>query len=345
MRTAISLIFFFVVSQSLPAQKDLLHKEIVKILKFESPVDFNIVPGILVGVIDGDSTYVCSYGEVMSKDSVYELGSVTKPIVAWLVGKALDSLGWSVQDPVCRFMPDSLCSGNWKLLTIDQVIKHQSGLDRFLLPRPYNNYSSHTDTDIFSNKKQLAVDIKTMIPSPDKYWYSHVAYALFIWLFDHVGGIDQFSQHTLTEQLTMNHTGFCIADEEIAQGHGKDGRKQSPWHANAFAPAIGLKASLEDVITFIKYISPDLAERTPEFSSVLKKELANLSKKPEYKVIDGWFLIQSGLSLVFYHTGRTSGHQVSIAFIPGSRKGVVVFSNGAAGSNDLCLHVLDMIAK
>ena len=95
MRTTISLILFFVVSQSLPAQEDLLQKEIAKILKFESPVDFNIVPGILVGIIDGDSTYVCSYGEAMSKDSVYELGSVTKPVVAWLARQALDSLGWS----------------------------------------------------------------------------------------------------------------------------------------------------------------------------------------------------------------------------------------------------------
>ncbi len=345
MRTAISLILIFVVSQMLPAQQALLKKEIAKILKFESPVDFNLVPGILVGLIDGDSTYFCTYGQALSKDSVYELGSVTKPIVAWLVEKALDSLGWSVQDPVCRFIPDSLCTGNWKLLTIDQVIKHQSGLDRFLLSRPYENDNSHSGVDTFSSKNQLAVEIKTMIPSPGNYGYSHVAYTLFIWLFDHVGGLDQFSERCFNIQLGLNHLGFTVDDKEIARGHGLDGRKQPSWHANAFAPAIGLKASLDDVMTFLRYISPNLAEKTPKLTTSLKKELDSLSKKREYKVIDGWFLIQSGSSLVYYHTGRTGGHQVSVAFIPGSMKGVVVFSNGAAGSNDLCLRVLDMINR
>ena len=166
MRTTISLILFFVVSQSLPAQEDLLQKEIAKILKFESPVDFTVVPGILVGVIDGDSTYVMSYGEKLSRDSIFELGSVSKPIVAWLVGEALDSLGWSFEDPVCRFLPDSLCVGNWEWLTIDQVIKHQSGLDRFLLSRVYESNSSISRRDSFCDAKQLAAEINNMNPSP-----------------------------------------------------------------------------------------------------------------------------------------------------------------------------------
>ena len=345
MRTAFSFFLFLVVSHPVPAQQELLQKEIAKILKFEAPVDFNIVPGILVGVIDGDSTYVCSYGEKLSRDSVYELGSVTKPVVAWLVGKALDTLGWSFQDSVCRFMPDSLCTGNWKLLTIDQVIEHQSGLDRFLLSRGYESNSSISRRDSFCDAKQLAVEIKNMNPSPGSYWYSHVAYALFTWMFDHVGGINQFSQWKLHDQVGLNHIGFNIAVEEIAHGHGMDGRNQPPWHTNAFAPAIGLKSSLDDVMSFLRYISPNLAEKTPRLTTSLKKELDSLSKKREYKVIDGWFLIQSGSSLVYYHTGRTGGHQVSVAFIPGSMKGVVIFSNGAAGSNDLCLRVLDMINR
>ena len=90
MRTTISLILFLIVSHLLSAQQDLLQKEIAKILKFESPVDFNIVPAILVGIIDGDSTYVCSYGESMSKSRVYDLVCVTKTIVSWLFGNELD---------------------------------------------------------------------------------------------------------------------------------------------------------------------------------------------------------------------------------------------------------------
>jgi CubicO group peptidase (beta-lactamase class C family) len=344
MRTAISLILFLFVSQSLPAQQDLLQKEIAKILKFESPVDFSIVPGILVGIIDGDSTYVCSYGEAMSKDSLYELGSVTKPIVAWLVEKALDSLGWTKDKTVCNFLPDSLCHGKFALLTIDQVLNHRSGLPSLQI-LPIESKDSGSGPYAAYNFESFADDFATMTAFPGNYSYSNIAYAMLHWLFDKVGGLESFAQHRHMKPLELNNTGWNFPDDMIAQGHNKGGLPVSPWHTNAMAPAIGLKSSIDDVLTFLRYVSPQYAESAPTLTPAFKKEINTLSKHDEYKVFDGWFLIQSGSSLVFYHTGRTGGHQVSVAFIPGSRKGVVVFSNGAAGSNDLCLRVLDMIGK
>lgn len=344
MRTAISLILFLIVSHLLSAQQDLLQKEIAKILKFESPVDFNIVPGIFVGIIDGDSTYVCSYGESMSKDSVYELGSVTKPIVAWLVGMALDSLGWTKDITVCNFLPDSLCHGKFTLLTIDQVLNHRSGLPR-LQTLPIESKESISGPYAAYNYESFADDLATMTAFPGNYSYSNIAYAMLYWLFEKVGGLESFAQHRLIKSFELKNTGWNFPDDMIAQGHNKGGLPVLPWHTNAMSTAIGLKSSMEDVLTFLRYVSPQYAKSTPRLSPAFKKELNTLSKQDEYKVIDGWFLIQSGSSLVYYHTGRTGGHQVSVAFIPGSMKGVVVFSNGAAGSNDLCLHVLDMIAK
>jgi len=75
----------------------------------------------------------------------------------------------------------------------------------------------------------------------------------------------------------------------------------------------------------------------------LKRELKSLSRTGAYKVVDGWFVIRAGKSLVYYHNGRTGGHHVSIAFTPHLRKGVVVIANGAMGSNDLSLLILRMI--
>ena len=102
---------------------------------------------------------------------------------------------------------------------------------------------------------------------------------------------------------------------------------------------------MHDLLMFIKYISPDLATKSPILDAALRKELKVLSKKETFKVIDGWFLIESSSTLVYYHTGRTGGHHVSIAFIPGVRKGVVVISNGSLGSRELSLLVLDMVAR
>jgi hypothetical protein len=131
----------------------------------------------------------------------------------------------------------------------------------------------------------------------------------------------------------------------IAAGHGFDGRSQPPWHFDAMAIPMGLKSSLNDLMVILKVISPKLISDTQLLTPSLKKELKSLDKASEYKVIDGWFLIQSGNELIYYHTGRTGGHQVSIAFMPEKRKGVVVISNGALGSNELSLLVLNMINR
>ena len=69
-----------------------LRREIERILKFEKPVNDNIVPGFLVGVIDADSTFRFAFGEQANIHDLYELGSVTKPVVAWLINEALKKI-------------------------------------------------------------------------------------------------------------------------------------------------------------------------------------------------------------------------------------------------------------
>ena len=70
-----------------------------------------------------------------------------------------------------------------------------------------------------------------------------------------------------------------------------------------------------------------------------------LYKADEYKVIDGWFLMDSGKEWLYYKTGRTNGHQVTVAFMPQKGKSVIVFSNGTLGSGNLSLLVLDMVNR
>ncbi len=330
--------------QVLDGQEALLQREIGEIIRYEAGIDFNVLPGVLVGIMDGDSVYLCSYGEMLSPDAVYELGSLTKPIVAWLTDKALDSLGWNREVGVCHFLPDTLCVGNWPNLTLDRVIAHQSGLPRVgkgigqsesKIEDPYADY------DLI----HLSNDLDEMEPIPGKYSYSQMAYGLLSWLFQKVGGIESFTHHILTDPHGLAKTGWTFADELIAQGHGLDGRVQPPWHFDALLPAMGLKSSMNDLLKILQLMAPQLILDKPTLTPSLKKELKALDKAGEYMVLDGWFLIQSGDDLICYHTGRTGGHQVSIAFLPEKEKGVVVISNGALGSNELSLLVLNMVSR
>lgn len=338
------LIYLICPFQGLVGQSALLQKEIAEIIRYEANIDFTVVPGVLVGVIDGDSTYVCSFGQRMDKDSMYELGSLTKPVIAWLAQKALDSLGWGKDASVCLFLPDSLCRDGWHDLTVEDLILHHSGMPRFppgadekgtAVQDPYASY------DIL----HFAHDLQGISSLPGQYSYSHLAYGMLYWLFERVGGLESFAHRMLIGPLALQHTGWIFPDYAIAQGHGLDGRVQPPWHCNALSTAMGLKSSMSELMIFLKSVFSSLAVETPELTSALRKEMNLLSKSGAYKVVGGWFLIQSGDELVFYHTGRTGGHQVSVAFIPEKEKGVVVISNGAPGSNELSLLVLNMVNR
>ena len=82
----------------------------------------------MVGVLDGDSMYISSHGEPMDQTGIFELGSVTKPFVAWLTDQALDSLGWTREVSACRFLPDSLCNTKWESVTVEQLLSHRACL-------------------------------------------------------------------------------------------------------------------------------------------------------------------------------------------------------------------------
>jgi D-alanyl-D-alanine-carboxypeptidase/D-alanyl-D-alanine-endopeptidase len=325
-------------------QAENLRKEIEEIILYEAGIDFSVVPGVMVGVIDGDSMYISSHGQPIDQEAIFELGSVTKPFVAWLTDQALDSLGWTREVTLCRFLPDSLCTGPWETITVDDLLTHRAGLPR--LPDNIGSYDAPaTDPYVTYSIQHLAADVKLMTPQSGIYSYSNVGYAVLYWLFEKVGGMESFTSEKLLKPLQLKSTGWDIPDAQIANGHGMDGRVRPPWHSNALSPAMGLKSDMQDLLLFVKSISPDLASKTPVLDADLKKELKALSKNETFKVIDGWFLIESSSELVYYHTGRTGGHHVSIAFVPGARKGVVVISNGSLGSRELSLLVLDMVVK
>jgi CubicO group peptidase (beta-lactamase class C family) len=192
----------------------------------------------------------------------------------------------------------------------------------------------------------LSIDIQAMYPVPGMYSYSHIGYALLYWLFERVGGLEYFAQRTFRQyHLTGDGVGWNISDAHISPGHGFHGRIRPAWHTGSMEPAMGLKSTMSQLLYYLRLIAPVFHERIPELTAPLKRELRALERAGAYRVEEGWFLIRSGRSMIYYHNGRTGGHHVSVAFMPQLQKGVVVISNGAAVSNELSLQVLHMLRR
>lgn len=316
--------------------------EIGKILKHESPVDFDLVPGILVGVLFKDTSYICSFGHSMSPDSMYELGGVTQPIVYGLAIHALDSLGIALTDPVCLILPDSLCSEAWQTITINHLLEHTAGLPR--LP-PSLGMTGAPVTDPFAayDADELASDVQAISPVRDRFSYSYLGYGMLFWLFERVGGLESFSERWMTQPLHMQNTIWTVADARIAYGVGLDGQPQSTWHCAALAPAIGLKSSMHDLLIWLRREAEEQKTHPTQTTRSVKKATRSADKPQSAEA--GWFILKRGSKIYYFHAGRSGRHHLSIALIPGMDRAVIVISNGASGSGDLSLSILDMLIQ
>lgn len=338
----ISFVLFY--SPALTGQREQLEREIGKLIRYETRIDFSLVPGILVGVLDGDSMYICSFGQSLSADSAYELGSVTQPVVAWLAMQACDSLGYALEESVCSYLPDSLCHDQWTSLTIAQILSQQSGLNRFP-PSVGGGQEDLRDPYEMYDRAKLAEDMRLANPLPGAYAYSHFAFSVLNWLFDSVGGMEAFAQRRWFRPMKLENTSWNVDDSDVATGHGLNGSTFSPWHVNSLNPSLGLKSSMKDLLTLTDFFCDRIANQLPPWNKMQVRETKKAEADRTPQVVFGWYLTPSKKEWVCYHEGRTGGHHVSISFQPLSHKAVIVISNGAMGSDQLCFLVLDMISR
>jgi CubicO group peptidase (beta-lactamase class C family) len=326
------------------AQQDQLWNEIRKIIRFESGIDFQIVQGMVIGIWDQDSVYYLTYGEGLKTENLFELGSLTKPVVAYLTNEILLEKNESMQSSVCHFLPDSICSEDWQKITVENLLTHQTGLPRMpndigLIEKDVQDPYEHYDVNV------LAGDLRSMKPSPGLYSYSQLSYSALHWLFEKSGGMDQVIRKFLEEKMRLSNMRMYSFKDELAPGFGFDGRMQPPWHTNAFALSLGLKSTIADFVSYMRQRSPDLYDMCGHLTREMKKEMAMLERTKAYRLCEGWFLIRSGKDLVFYQNGRTGGHHAAAAFMPGRKIGVVILTSGVSGSNELCFSILTMLKR
>jgi len=315
-------------------------------------IDFNVVSTIVVLSVDQSFGALDTFGlkfqgghpEDRQLDPViWELGSLSKPITAYLAKMALNDLQLTEDSLVCSVLPQRLCHDDLSKITFRQLLEHRAGLPLITnqmvqaekdLQDPYAAYSLD----------HLEIDLLEINPTPGKYGYSHMGYAALFWLFQKVGGLDSLLEKyfPISESnyiFTANH------DDLLMPGHGFNGKPTSPWHVDALSPALGLKSDIFSLQAFIRKWFPGGENEYVEPNPELLAELDSLEQKKEFKLIDGWFLFRSGKSIVYYQNGHTGGHSVSVAFIPAESKSVIVFADSEAGTQDLSLHILDMLHR
>jgi len=351
-------VVFMVSSFGMIAQIDLDHikNEITKIIDYDTEIDFDITPGFAVAIIDGDSSFVFSFGSghpdkeiILNAQSIFEIGSITKAMTGSLISILVDENLMSYDDKVNDYFEAKYKNPRLSNLTINDLLIHYSGLPK--LPKyigskqkdPQNPYADYTKSDLLDF-------YSAFIPEDKKeFIYSHVNYGLLEIIIEKITSSDFESalKTYLLDPLDMTNTSLYRTENSglaITYGFDRAGRLAKTWDFASFGASEGIKSNLDDLISFTQaHIGNSDTKLTDIFS---------LNHQPEIKTHyndrifagKGWHIFNQKKNFnIITHSGKTYGHRAYISFIKETKTAVIILSNSSVGTEDLGLLILRMI--
>jgi CubicO group peptidase (beta-lactamase class C family) len=310
--------------------------------------------GISVGVIDSAGRRFVSYGTFgindsrpVDRDSVFEIGSITKVFTSLVLADMVQRGEVSLNDPVAKYLPPDVQvpeRGGRKITLVD-LATQTSGLPRMpgnFAPKdpnnPYADYSAERLYD-FLRGYTLPRDIGA------KYEYSNLGVGLLGQALAHRAGVDYEAliRSRITGPLKMDSTGIALSPsmkQRLAHGHTDARQPAANWDLPAFAGAGALRSDVADMLTF-------LAANLGYVESPLAKAMAAMTRtrrpgpSKDIEIALAWHITHHGDREIVWHNGGTGGYRSWAGYDPKSRVGVVVLSNMSSSVDDIGQHLID----
>ncbi len=140
--------------------------------------------------------------EAMTRDTAFDLASLTKPIATATSVMVLLERGWlRLGDRAVDHLPE-LKGGGKDAITIEQLLRHRSGL---IADNPIGDYANGPEV---AWRKVAELDLESA--PGEKFAYSDVGFLVLGRLVERVSGqsLDDFARATLFDPLGMIATGF-----------------------------------------------------------------------------------------------------------------------------------------
>jgi uncharacterized protein YbbC (DUF1343 family)/CubicO group peptidase (beta-lactamase class C family) len=242
-----------------------------RLARIDSVIDKSIAekqfPGavVLVGR-EGKIAFVKTYGqravvpvaEPMTRDTIFDMASLTKPIATATSAMVLLEQGKiRLEDPIIRHLPEFDSNGK-RAVTVEHLLRHRGG---FIPDNPLRDY---LDGPAEAWHRLERIGLKS---SPgEKFVYSDVGFEILGRLIERVSGqpLDQFSRENIFEPLGMSDSGFLppkgkvnrVAPTERDGGAMLRGVVHDPRSRalGGVAGHAGLFSTADDVVVFAQML-------------------------------------------------------------------------------------------
>lgn len=298
---------------------------------------FPISTQFSIGIVGKDTvTYVglkrTKHGisNVDIRDSVFEIGSITKVFTSIILGRYVLDSRLNLHDTIGQFVEISSENdvGN---ITLCELANHTSGLSRIppnlnLWGNYQNPYKSYSSEDLFEFLKSSH---RTLNSLSKEYVYSNLGMGLLGEILARIDSstFEEVLQKNVLQPYGMHHTTSKRANvkNKIIKGLNVDGTEAHSWDFDALSGAGAILSTCSDMCRFIK-------------NQLLSKNylLDSIVMSPTHKISDsmqiglGWHILDKGEQEYYWHNGGTAGYTSSLILDRKKHKGVIILTNVSA---------------
>ena len=316
--------------------------EVVEATRHEQPV-----PGVAVGVVDGDEELVAGFGVTnvdhplsVDGDTLFQIGSITKTVTATAVMRLVERGTLLLDSPVRTYLPSLRLRDEdvASRVTLRHLLTHRGGW--------FGDFFADTGPgdDALARYVERLVDLEQLTALGAVWAYSNAGFALAARVLEvvHAMPAEAAIRELVLEPLAMTRSFFFAGDaitHRVAAGHFvyPDGPAVArPWYIPRNANAIGgIASSARDMLRFARFhlgdgTGPD-GTRLLSAESMRRMQTAHAPGALDAGAGLAWRLSTEGGVEFASHGGGTIGQLALLTIAPSRRFALVVLTNSTRG--------------
>jgi CubicO group peptidase (beta-lactamase class C family) len=288
------------------------------------------IPAVTIAVVkDGKVVKAKGYGMAnvelnvpATTETVYKIGSVSKPIIAVGIMMLAEEGKLSLDDPVSKYLDGT--PETWKGITIRHFLSHTSGVVR---ESPAFNGEIKQDIDII----KAAYPVPLVFPTGEKYQYCNVGYFALAEIISRVGGKPwpEFLAEKIFKPLGMTATRTTTTSDLVpnrANGYSfSNGKLTNSSVYNALRPSGAFLSTVGDLVKFETALNAGKLLKPDSLKTMWTRFKFTDGKESGYAL--GWFIGDINGHRLINHGGSLSGFRSEFAMLPDDKMTLIVLTN------------------
>jgi CubicO group peptidase (beta-lactamase class C family) len=308
------------------------------------------VPGVAVGVVDGDAEHIAGFGVTsvdhplpVDGDTLFQIGSTTKTVTGTVAMRLVEQGRLNLDAPIRAYLPELQLADEATAagVTLRHLFSHTGGW-----VGDYFDDSGNGD-DALARIVERMVELPQITPLGAIWSYNNAGFYLAGRVIEVAAGkpYEAVVQELVLGPLGMSKSFFFAADtitHRVAVGHqspyeGTGAPKVlRPWAlARAAHAAGGITSSARDQLRYARFHMGDGA--AADGTRLLTPESVALMQAPFAPAANGefsgvtWFMRDAGGVRLVRHGGATNGQLSAFVMAPARRFAITVLTNANRG--------------